>query len=68
VAGAAGKGVLPHRARAQIACPQSVVILRGRGYGLCGGSFWIRNPETGQVKAVPFWRLQHQNDRTDDRQ
>jgi hypothetical protein len=66
-AGAAGKGIRLHHARAQIACPHGVVILPGRGFGTCGGKFYVRDSQTGQVKAISFWRLQHSNDRNDDR-
>jgi hypothetical protein len=60
---AAGKGVAPRHARAQVACPQ---IYPGRPYGLCGGKIWVRDPQTGQVKAIPFWRLQRLNDHRED--
>ena len=63
---AAAHGTPGRHARAQIACPQSVVILPGRGYGMCGGRFFVRNPQTGQVKAIPFWRLQRANDHRED--
>ncbi len=66
-ASAVGQGVSERQAKAQIACPQTVVMVPGRNYGICGHRFWIRDPKTGQVKAVPFWRLQHQNDQTGDR-
>ena len=66
-ASAAGKGIRPHHARAQIACPQGVVILPGRGYGICGGGFYVRSPQTGQLKAIPFWRLLRQNNPNEDR-
>jgi hypothetical protein len=66
-ASAAGKGVTGRHTRAQIACPQGVVILPGRGYGMCGGRLYVRNPQTGKVKAIPFWRLQRLNDPNEDR-
>jgi hypothetical protein len=66
-ASAAGQGARARHASAQIACPQTVVIQPGRNYGMCGHRFWVRDPQTGLVKAVPFWRLQHGNDPTDDR-
>jgi hypothetical protein len=66
-AGAAGKGTRLHHARAQIACPQHVVIPPGRGYGMCGGRLYVRDPQTGNVKAIPFWRLQRLNDPNEDR-
>jgi hypothetical protein len=63
-ASATGKApVRPSR----VACPQSVVIPPPRGYGMCGGRFWIRISETGKVKAIPFWRLQRLNDPNEDR-
>ena len=34
---------------------------------MCDGKFWIRDPETGKVVAVSFWRLQHLNDPNPDR-
>ena len=63
---AAAHGNSGRHARAQIACPQSVVILPGRGYAMCGGRFFVRNPQTGLVKAIPFWRLQRLNDPRED--
>jgi hypothetical protein len=42
-------------------------MIPGRGYGACGGRFWVRDPKTGQVKAIPFWRLQRINDPNEDR-
>jgi hypothetical protein len=66
-ASAAGHGIRLHNARAQLACPQSVDILPGRGYGMCGHRFWVRDPQTGQVKAIPFWRLQRLSDPREDR-
>lgn len=66
-ASAAGQGARARSAKAGINCPQSVVILPGRHYGMCGNRFFIRDAQTGKVRAVPFWRLQHQNDPTDDR-
>jgi hypothetical protein len=64
---AAGHGTAARHARAQIACPQSVVMPPGRNYGMCGHRFWVRDPQTGQVKAIPFWRLQRLNDPNGDR-
>ncbi len=46
-------------------CPQAVIISPARGYTVCGGRFWVRDPETGKVKAIPFWRLQHMNEGPD---
>jgi hypothetical protein len=65
-AGAAALGARARPARVLIACPQTVVILPGRGYGVCGHRFWLRDPHTGQVKAIPFWRLQRLNDHRED--
>jgi hypothetical protein len=65
-ASAFGQRVPVRHARAQIACPQIVVIVPGRGYGMCGHRFWIRDPQTGQLKALPFWRLQRLNDHRED--
>ena len=66
-ASAAGHGTHARVARAQIACPQSVVIPPVRGYGMCGRRYWVRDPQTGQFRAIPFWRLQRLNDRSEDR-
>jgi hypothetical protein len=65
-ASAAGHGIRPHRARAQVLCPQTVVILPGRNYGVCDHRFWVRDPETGQLETMPFGRMQHMNQRPDD--
>jgi hypothetical protein len=65
-AGAAGQGIRPHRAHVQVACLQSVVILPGRNYGICGGRLWVKDPETGQVETLPFGIMQHMNQRPDD--
>jgi hypothetical protein len=46
---------------AQALCPQTVIISPARGYALCGGRIWVRDAETGKVKAIPCWRLQHMN-------
>jgi hypothetical protein len=54
-------------ARIKALCPQSVVFLPGRDYAVCGGRFWIRDPETGQTVQVSFWRLQHRFDPSSDR-
>lgn len=66
-ASAAGQGGRVRHARAQIACPQTVVFPPGRNYGMCGHKFWVRDPQTGQVKAIPFWRLQRLSDPSEDR-
>jgi hypothetical protein len=66
-AAAAGKGITGRHARALIACPQAVVMVPGRGYGFCGGRLWVRDANSGQVKAIPFWRLQRVNDPNEDR-
>lgn len=66
-ASAAGHQTPVRHSGVQAFCPQTVVMVPGRNYGMCGHRFWIRDPKTGQVKAVPFWRLQHQNDPTGDR-
>lgn len=65
-ASAAGQRVPVRQARAQIACPQAVVILPGRGYGMCGHRIWVRDPQSGEVKAIPFWRLQRLNDHREE--
>ena len=66
-AGAASDGTRLQHARAQIACPQTVVIPPERGYGMCGHKFWVRDPQTGRVMAIPFWRLQRLSDPSEDR-
>ena len=64
---AAAHGGAGRHARAQIACPQTVVMPPGRNYGLCGHKFWVRDAQSGQVKSIPFWRLQRLNDPNEDR-
>ncbi len=66
-ASAVGQRVRARPARALIACPQTVVVLPGRGYGMCGHRFWVRDPQTGKVKTIPFWRLQRLSDPSEDR-
>jgi hypothetical protein len=39
----------------------------GRNYGFCGHRFWVRDAQSGKVKAIPFWRLQRLNDPNEDR-
>jgi hypothetical protein len=63
-ASASGKRA-PVRPSAQALCAKTVIISPAGGYGLCGGRYWVRNSETGKVRAVPFWRLQHMNDGPD---
>jgi hypothetical protein len=63
---AAGHKAPQRHARAKALCPQSAVFLSGRDYAVCGGRFWIRDPQTGQVVSVPFWRLQRLNDPNGD--
>lgn len=64
-ASGAGSGKTGRPIRAQALCPQSAVLLPGRDYMICGGRFWIRAPQTGQLVPVSFWRLQHLNDPAD---
>ena len=66
-ASAAGHGVRLRHAHAQISCPQAVVFPPGRKYGMCGHQFWVRDPHTGQVTAISFWRLQRLSDPSEDR-
>ena len=66
-ASAAGGGLRARHAREQIACPQTVVMPPGRKYGMCGYRFWVRDPQTGRVKSIPFWRLQRLSDPNEDR-
>lgn len=65
-AGAGAQLIRPHRAHAQVACLQRVVILPGRNYGICGGRLWVKDPETGQVETLPFGLMQHMDQRPDD--
>lgn len=58
-ASAAAHGTRVHKARAQAGCPQALVFPPRRDYGLCGSRFYVRDPETGKVEAIPFGRLQH---------
>ena len=53
-----GQGVRPSQALARASCLQPLVFHHGRNYAMCAGRFWIRDPQTGKVVAVPFWRLQ----------
>lgn len=65
-ASAVAEGMRARPARALIACPQTVEIMPGRGYGMCGHRFWVRDPESGKVRAIQFWRLQRLNDHRED--
>ena len=65
-AGAASHTVRPHRVRAQINCPQTVVIPPGRGYGYCGGRLWVRDPFTGELTTAPTFWAHLRLDRPDD--
>ena len=55
-ASAAGKRA-PVRPSAQTLCATTISISPARGYGFCGGRYWVRDPETGKVTPVPFWRF-----------
>ena len=65
-ASAAGKSIPRlHNVRA-IDCAKTVVIVPGRGYGVCGGNLWFRDPQTGGLTTGPaFWKHLPQ-DRPDD--
>lgn len=64
-AGAAAKSRV-HHARASLNCPQTAVILPGRGYGFCGGKLWFRDLQNGGLTTGPaFWRHERM-DRPDD--
>ena len=65
-ASAAGHGIRLRHARAQVNCPQAVVIMPTRGYGFCGGRIWVRDPQTGEMTTTPSWRLKLRPDRPDD--
>jgi hypothetical protein len=64
-AGAAAHRAPVRHSGVQALCPQTVIISPARRYTICGGRYWVRDPGTGKVKAVPFWRLQHMNDGPD---
>ena len=66
-ASAVGAHKALHHARAKALCPQSVIFQPGRDFAVCGGRFWIRDPQTGQVVQVSFWQLQHRDDPSDNR-
>jgi hypothetical protein len=53
-----GQRVRPSQALDRASCLQALVFQHGRNYAMCGGRFWIRDPQTGKLVAVPFWRLQ----------
>ena len=55
---AIGQRVRAGQALDRASCLQPLVFRQGRSYAMCGGRFWIRDPQTGRVVAVPFWRLQ----------
>jgi hypothetical protein len=55
-ANAAGQKASMHRARAQALCPQGVILRPDRAYAFCGGRFWIRDPQTGQIGEKPTSR------------
>jgi hypothetical protein len=63
-ASAAGHGM--HHARAQLNCPQTVMIMFTPWDGFCGGRFWVRDPQSGKMTTTPFWRLKLRQDRPDD--
>jgi len=47
-------------------CPNSVVIVPGRGYGFCGGIYLFRYGKAGDLTTGPaFWR-HLRTDRPDD--
>ena len=66
-ASAAGKRAPVRPSGAQALCANPVLISPTRGYTLCGGRIWVRDPETGKVVTVSFWRLQNMNRGPDDR-
>jgi hypothetical protein len=66
-ASAAGKRAPVRPSGAQALCLQTVTISPSRGHTLCGGRIWVRDPETGEVVAASFWRLQHMDKGPDDR-
>jgi hypothetical protein len=62
-----GQRVRPSQAVDRASCLQPLVFRTGRNYAMCGGRFWIRDPQTGQVVAVPFWKLQQPQPGNPDR-
>ena len=60
-ASAAGKRAPVRPSGARALCVKTVIISPARGYGLCGGGFWLRDRETGKVLGVPLCRLQNTN-------
>jgi hypothetical protein len=57
-ASAAANGLRARRAHAQTACLQALIVPPNRNYSICGSRYLVRDPATGKVHAVPFWRLQ----------
>lgn len=55
-------GQRAHQLRVQPPCPQNAVFRPGRNFAMCDGRFWIREPQSGKVVPVPFWRLQRPSD------
>jgi hypothetical protein len=66
-ASAAGQRVRSGHSQAQAPCREIVVFRPGRNYAMCNGRFWIRDPQTGNVVATSFWRLQQPADQNLDR-
>jgi hypothetical protein len=66
-ASASGKRAPVRPSGAQALCANPVPISPTRGYSLCGGRIWVRDPQTGGIVAVSFWRLQNMNKGPDDR-
>lgn len=48
--------------RVQSSCAQIAVFQPGRNYAICDGRFWIREPQSGDIVRVPFWKLQQPSD------
>ena len=57
-AGRHDRGQIAGLPRAWSSCPNAATP--------CAAAGLVRNPQTGQVKAIPFWRLQRLNDPNGD--
>jgi hypothetical protein len=62
-----GQRARAHQVRVQSTCAETAEFLPGRNYAICDRRIWIRDPETGEVVPVSFWRLQHLSDPNPDR-
>jgi hypothetical protein len=58
-ASAVGQQARAHEVRVLSNCEQTAVFLPGRNYSICDGRIWMRDPRTGKLVPVTFWRMQH---------